>query len=296
MKIFDCFMYFNEDLILEIRLNELYNRVDKFIIVESSYTHSGKSKKYNFDFKKFAKFKEKIIYIKVNEKPKDYLEIDDNLTLGEKKGKQILNALSLDNFQRNQIIKGLNEANDDDLILVSDLDEIPKLDNVNLSECKSKITVFKQAFFHYRLNLYLKGFDWYGTKCCTKKLLKSPQWLRNIKSKKYNFLRIDTFFSEKKYQNIHIIDNGGWHFTNIGNEESIVYKLKNYAHHADTPDDNFNKDTFKKLIKDRKFMYDHNVEKSGDKHSSKKDLSVYDFKLLPNYIKNNRNLFKDWLV
>ena len=115
MKIFDCFMYFNEDLILEIRLNELYNRVDKFIIVESSYTHSGKSKKYNFDFKKFAKFKEKIIYIKVNEKPKDYLEIDDNLTLGEKKGKQILNALSLDNFQRNQIIKGLNEANDDEL-------------------------------------------------------------------------------------------------------------------------------------------------------------------------------------
>ena len=289
-------MYFNEDLILEIRLNELYNRVDKFVIVESNYTHSGKFKEYNFDFSKFDKFKDKIIYIKVNEKPKDYLEIDENLTLGEKKGKQIINALCLDNFQRNQIIKGLNEANDEDLILVSDLDEIPNLESLNLNKYKSKITVFKQAFFHYRLNLYLKDFDWHGTKCCTKKMFKSPQWLRNIKSKKYNFLRIDTFFSEKKYQNINIIENGGWHFTNIGNEESIVYKLKHYAHHADTPEDNFNKDTFKKLIKDRKFMYDHSVEKGGDKHASKKDLSVYDFELLPNYIKNNKGLFLDWLV
>ena len=76
MKIFDCFMYFNEDLILEIRLNELYNRVDKFIIVESSYTHSGDFKEYNFDIKKFDKFKDKIIYIKIKDKPENYLEID----------------------------------------------------------------------------------------------------------------------------------------------------------------------------------------------------------------------------
>ena len=296
MKIFDCFMYFNEDLILEIRLNELYNRVDKFIIVESNYTHSGDHKEYNFDIKKFEKFKDKIIYIKIKDKPKEYMEIDDNLTLGEKKGKQILNALSLDNFQRNQIIKGLEEANDDDFILVSDLDEIPNLGNINLSKYKSKIIIFKQAFFHYRFNLYLKNFDWHGTKCCTKKLFKSPQWLRNIKKKKYNFFRIDTLFSEKKYQNIHIVENGGWHFSNIGNEESIVYKLKHYAHHADTPDNILKEGMFKNLIKERKFMYDHNVDKSGDKHSSRKDLSTYDFELLPNYIKNNKNLFKKWMV
>ena len=296
MKIFDCFMYFNEDLILEIRLNELYSRVDKFIIVESNSTHSGKFKEYNFDIKKFDKFKDKITYIKVNDKPKDYLEISENLTLGEKKGKQILNALSLENFQRNQIIKGLNEANEDDFILVSDLDEIPNLDSINLKDYKSKIIVFKQAFFHYRLNLYLKDFNWFGTKGCTKKLFKSPQWLRNIKSKRYNFLRIDTLFSEKKYQNIHTIENGGWHFSNIGNEKSIVHKLKNYLHHADTPDNILNEDMFKKLIKERKFIYDHNVDKGGDKHSNKKDLSIYDFELLPNYIKNHKDLFNNWIV
>jgi beta-1,4-mannosyl-glycoprotein beta-1,4-N-acetylglucosaminyltransferase len=296
MKIFDCFMYFNEDLILEIRLNELYKYVEKFIIIESNYTHSGEFKEYNFDIEKFNKFKDKIIYIKVKDKPKNYLEIDKNLTLDEKKGKQILNALILENFQRNEILKGLNEANDDDFIIVSDLDEIPNLNNVNLNNYKSKIIIFKQIFFHYRFNLYLKEFNWFGSKCCTKKLFKSPQWLRNIKSKKYNFFRIDTLFSEKKYQNVFIVENGGWHFTTINNEEGIIYKLKSFLHHADTPDNLLNKGTLKKLIKEKKFSFDHNVDKSGDKFSSKKDLSIFDFNLLPNYIKNNKNLFKDWIV
>ena len=296
MKIFDCFMYFNEDLILEIRLNELYKYVEKFIIIESNYTHSGEFKEYNFDIEKFNKFKDKIIYIKVKDKPKNYLEIDKNLTLDEKKGKQILNALILENFQRNEILKGLNEANDDDFIIVSDLDEIPNLNNVNLNNHKSKIIIFKQIFFHYRFNLYLKDFNWFGSKCCTKKLFKSPQWLRNIKSKKYNFFRIDTLFSEKKYQNVFIVENGGWHFTTINNEEGIIYKLKSFLHHADTPDNLLNKGTLKNLIKEKKFLFDHNVDKSGDKFSSKKDLSIFDFNLLPNYIKNNKNLFKDWIV
>ena len=296
MKIFDCFMYFNEDLILEIRLNELYKYVEKFIIIESNYTHSGEFKEYNFDIEKFNKFKDKIIYIKVKDKPKNYLEIDKNLTLDEKKGKQILNALILENFQRNEILKGLNEANDDDFIIVSDLDEIPNLNNVNLNNYKSKIIIFKQIFFHYRFNLYLKDFNWFGSKCCTKKLFKSPQWLRNIKSKKYNFFRIDTLFSEKKYQNVFIVENGGWHFTTINNEEGIIYKLKSFLHHADTADNLLNKGNLKELIKEKKLFFDHKVDKSGDKFLSKKDLSIFDFNLLPNYIKNNKNLFKDWIV
>jgi beta-1,4-mannosyl-glycoprotein beta-1,4-N-acetylglucosaminyltransferase len=296
MKIFDCFMYFNEDLILEIRLNELCKNVEKFIIVESNYTHSGEFKEYNFDIKKFDKFKDKITYIKIKEKPKEYLEVGKNLTKGEKKNIQILNALILENFQRNQILKGLNEAGDDDFIIVSDLDEIPNLKKVDLNQHKSEIIVFKQVFFHYRLNLYLKELPWFGSKCCTKKLLKSPQWLRNIKSKKYNFLRIDTLFSEKKYQNIYIVEDGGWHFTTINNEEGIIYKLKSYLHHADTPDDLLNKGIFEGLIKERKFLFDHNVDKGGDKYANKKDLSIFDFDLLPNYIKNNKDLFKDWIV
>lgn len=289
-------MYFNEDLILDIRLNELNSYVEKFIIVESNYTHSGEFKEFNFDIKKFNKFKDKIIYIKVEEKPKEYFEIKKNLSIGEKKGIQILNALLLENFQRNQILKGLNLANDEDLIMVSDLDEIPNLTSVDFKKYKSEIIIFRQFFFHYRLNLYLKNFFFFGSKCCTKRLFKSPQWLRNIKCKKYNFLRLDTLFSDKKYQNVHIVNNGGWHFTNINNEDGIIYKLKSYLHHADTPDNLLDKDIFKKLIEEKKIMYDHSVDKGGDKFSSKKDLNIFDFNLLPNYIKNNKDLFKNWMV
>ena len=98
MKIFDCFMYFNEDLILEIRLNELCKNVEKFIIVESNYTHSGEFKEYNFDIKKFDKFKDKITYIKIKEKPKEYLEVGKNLTKGEKKKYSNFKCVNLGKF------------------------------------------------------------------------------------------------------------------------------------------------------------------------------------------------------
>ena len=79
--------------------------------------------------------------------------------------------------------------------------------------------------FYYKLNLCYEKLSWLGTRCCQKKFLKSPQWLRNTKSKKYSFWRIDTFFSDKKYANIHIVENGGWHFTQMKTAEDIYKKL-----------------------------------------------------------------------
>jgi len=245
MKVFDTFMYFNEDLILEIRLNELNKFVDKFVIVESTFTHSGEKKKLNFDIKKFSKFSDKIIYIVSNDKPKNYMKIFDNDSANEKKRKKIINAINLDNHQRNKISEGLFNAQENDLILVSDIDEIPNLHSLNLNEVSSKILIFNQYFFHYKFNLYLKTLNFYGTKACLKKFFRSPQWLRNIKSKKYNIFRIDTYFSKKKYTNTYFVENGGWHFTNIMNEEQIIYKLKSYAHHAEFPEDNLKKVFFK---------------------------------------------------
>ena len=78
MKIFDTFMYFNEDLILDIRLNELDNFVDKFVIVESIYTHSGEKKGLNFDISKFSKFSKKIIYITSKDLPANYQKINSD--------------------------------------------------------------------------------------------------------------------------------------------------------------------------------------------------------------------------
>ena len=109
----------------------------------------------------------------------------------------------IENYQRNFIKKGIEKFSNDDLILISDLDEIPDLSKIKPEDTKNSILLFKQYFFHYKLNLYLKDFYFFGTKGCLKKNLIYPQWIRNIKNKKYSFFRIDTIFSKKnirKYQ------------------------------------------------------------------------------------------------
>ena len=75
--------------------------------------------------------------------------------------------------------------------------------------------------------------EWTGTKGCKKKYLISPQWLRNIKDRKYPFFRVDTFFSKDKYISVNVIKNGGWHFSYLKKPEEIEKKLKSYLHHCD---------------------------------------------------------------
>ena len=289
-------MYFNEDLVLDVRLNELNPHIDKFIIIESNFTHSGEKKNFNFDIEKFKKFENKIIYLKLDQKPKNLIEISEHDNQDEIKRKQIENALILENFQRNYILKGLENFSDDDFILISDIDEIPNLSLIDLNKHKNSIVLFKQYFFHYKFNLFLDNFYFFGSKGCTKKQLKSPQWLRNVKGKKYSLFRFDTYFSEKKYNNVKIIEKGGWHFSNVMNEEKIIYKLKSYLHHADFPENLLDKDIFKNLIKEKKIMYDHSADKSKDRFKNNKPLNEFNKNLLPEYIKNNQEKFKDWLI
>ncbi len=289
-------MYFNEDLLLDLRLNQLNPFIDKFVIVESKYTHSGDEKKFNFNLDNFSKFKDKIIYIQLEDKPSNLININQNDEIGIVKSKQIENALILENYQRNFISQGLKKFDDDDFILLSDVDEIPNFEGVNFKKFRNKIVLFKQYFFHYKLNLYLKNFYFFGTKGCSKKNLQSPQWLRNVKNKKYPIYRLDILFSDKKYNNVHIVHNGGWHFTNVMSEEKIIYKLKSYLHHADFPENLLNKETFQELIKQKKIMYDHSVDKSGDRFSNRKELSIFENNLLPEYLQKNLKKFKEWLV
>ena len=296
MKIIDCFMYFNEDLVLDVRLNELNPHIDKFVIVESNFTHSGEKKDFNFDIRKYQKFANKIIYLKIDQKPNNLIQINEEDSEDDIKNKQVENALILENFQRNYIYKGLENFNDDDFILISDIDEIPNLSLIDLNNHKNSIVLFKQYFFHYKFNLFLDNFYFFGSKGCIKKNLKSPQWLRNVKGKKYSIFRLDTYFSKKKYNNIKIVEKGGWHFTNVMDEEKIVYKLKSYLHHADFPENLLDKDIFKNLIKDKKIMYDHSADKSQDRFKNKKPLNEFDKNLLPEYIKSNQEKFKDWLI
>ena len=110
MKIFDCFMYYDEELILDLRLNLLNDYVDKFIIVESSYTHSGETRKPLFDIKKYSKFKNKIIYILLEDLPTDLFAIDEKDSIDSKNSKFILNAVKRENFKRDTLVRGIKSA------------------------------------------------------------------------------------------------------------------------------------------------------------------------------------------
>ena len=288
-------MFFDEEMLLDLRLNILDKFVDQFVIVESSYTHSGKEKKLIFDINKYSKFKEKINYIILKDPPEGIEVINSNDSEDEISRKEILNALKRENLQRDTILNGLKDADSNDWIIVSDLDEIPDLTKVNFNKIKNKIIFFKQKVFYYKLNLELKTLRWIGTKACRKKHLKSPQWLRNIKDKIYPKWRIDILFSEKKYNDIFFIENGGWHFSFVKKPEDIEKKLRSYLHHREYDIDPIGIEKIQNLINSKSVIYDHRVDQTQYKFGGGQKLEKIDLELLPKHISSNKEKYLDWL-
>ena len=297
MKIFDCFMFYDEKVLLDIRLNILNEFVDYFVIVESRYFHNGLERNLNFNINEYPKFKDKIIYIIHENKPKELKKINPEDGEELKTFKLNFNAHTLENNQRNDIFKGVKNADANDMILISDVDEIPNLENINLKQIKNQIILFEQEIFYYKLNRYLPNFIWYGTKACKKKNLISPQWLRNIKNNRYSLFRLDTFFSKKKYINKLYVNKGGWHFSNLKNASDIELKLKSYLHYTDYQFEELGKNKIENLINSNKTIYDMFADKKSKKFGDdkRKDLVKYEVSKLPSYIKNNLNKYKDWI-
>ena len=295
MKIFDCFMYFDEEIVLDLRLNTLNEFVDFFVIVESIYNHKGEERKLLFDLNKFKKFEKKIIYLVYKENPKKIEKIFDNDNRGEKSRKYILNASLRENGQRNFILNGLNKANDDDIILISDVDEIPNLESFSKEKFIQKIALFKQDMFYYKFNLKLPNLVWSGTKACKKKDLKSPQWLRNIKDRKYPIYRLDTLFSDTKYIDIKFINNGGWHFSNIKTPSEIEHKLRSYLHHREFDENPMSVKEIDKIIKNKQAIYDLKVDKKVNKIGDGSKLEKYPINKLPKFLQNNLKDFEKWI-
>lgn len=295
MNIYDCFMYFDEDLLLDLRLNSLNKYIKKFVITEATYTHNGNKKKLNFDINNFKKFKDKIEYIVVDTQPQNILKLVEGESRDKRGEKLILNGMARDYFQRENLAKGLREAANEDLILISDLDEIPNLDSLNFSDIKNNIVIFEQKMFYYKLNLFYSDFIWQGTKATKSKNFLSPQWLRNIKGKKYPKWRIDTFFSKKRYCNLIFVKNGGWHFTCLRTAEELEKKLLNFAHHYEYEESGLKINDLKKMITEKRSIYDHNVDQKGFKWSGKSILKKIKNDELPYYINNNLEKYKDWL-
>jgi beta-1,4-mannosyl-glycoprotein beta-1,4-N-acetylglucosaminyltransferase len=296
MKIYDCFTYFDEKMLLDFRFNYLNKYVDKFVISEANYTHSGNPKKLNFNIKDYPKFRDKIIYIPVIKKPDGLHKVNSKKNNKVTNSKLILNGYLRENFQRDQLIKGLKNAEPNDLIIISDLDEIPNLEVVNLKNIKQKIIFFKQKFLFYKFNLFYKNRSWLGSRACKKKFLLSPQWLRNAKGKKYSIFRPDIFFSIKKYNSVFFVENGGWHFTNLKTPKEIHYKFSNYLHHREFEHSNLSIKDINNMIKKNISIYNHEVDKSQSKFDGKVKLSKLPKKYLPNFLLNNLGLYKKWII
>ena len=286
MKIFDCFMYFDEDIVLDVRLNYLDKYVDQFIIIESEYNHKGEKRTPLFDINKFKKFENKIKYILTNDIPPgiENIKVDDNES--EIYRKSIFNAWKRENLQRNQISEGLSDAQEEDWVIISDLDEIPNLSEIKLKNINDNFVFFKQDMMYYKFNLRLENHIWVGSKACKVKNLESPQWIRDIKDKKYQWWRIDAYFSKKKYHNIRFIENGGWHFSYLMTADEISKKIESMAHTE------FNKEKFKNIEKIKENI--NNLIDPFDRNLRLKKVKIDDN--YPEYLVQNINLYKDWIL
>ena len=263
MKIIDCFLYNSEDLILNLRLNLLNKYIDKFIIIEARHHHSGgRKEKYNFNIDNFSKFRNKIEYFQIDNFP-------NNLSHWER-----------ENFHRNYILKGLSNVYKDDYIIISDIDEIPNLENINkILSTKSKYTAFKQKMIYYKFNLLnISETNWYGSKMCKYRYLKNPQWLRKQKVKNYPFYRLDKI----KWN---IVENGGWHFSFVMTPKEISDKIKSFAHNEFDKPEFTNVEEIEKKIRSKKDLFGRNFE-----------FKVIEDKDLPSYIRKNKEKFIDFLV
>ena len=297
MRIYDCFMFFDEEMILDLRLNILDKYVDKFVINESTYYHSGKPKKLVFDIKNYPKFKDKIIYNVIDKQPSNietiYKEDEDEQ---DTKGQKLVNNSSKrEHYQREMIGNSLNDADPNDVILSNDIDEIPNLEKINFKKIKKKIIIFRQKFFFYKFNLLYNDIYWHGSRACRKKYFKSPQWLRDIKPKKYLPWRIDAIFSKYKYSSIHFVEDGGWHFTNIKSPEDIVKKYSNFLHHQEFEYSGLKLDDIKKMVKNNLVLYDHKIDQKKYKWEGSKKLKKIPISEMPLYLRENYKKYEDWI-
>lgn len=272
-KVFDCIPFYQSNLLFELRFKTLNKLVDKFVVCESTKTHSGEKKPLNFDLTNFQKITDKIIYIIVDDMP--------NIFKNKKE------KYPLYNFQINKLKDGLIDASDDDLIIISDEDEIPNPKTIaNFKYNIFKYGIFMQNLYYYKFNIYNEtennGNKWPGSRICLKKNLKKPSDFRALKVKN-KFLPFWKFWKEKS---IDLIYNGGWHFTYLMDYKKIAEKIKSSEHSE------FNKSKFTDLEK-IKYRVKNLIDPFDRNFILKKKKIDNSF---PEEIINNTSKYKEWIL
>jgi len=293
MKIYDCTTFYSEHMMMDVRFNILDKHVHKFVVVESLFSHSGLRKKLNFNINNYPKFKDKIIYLVIENEPNGIIYDKSELTNQSIKRQ---NSLKRINQSYECMLKGIEGASADDLIILSDNDEIPNLDSKKFKNSNKDIFIFKQLFFYYKFNLLYDLVPWFGSKAAKKKKLFSMSWLRNLKNKQYPFWRLDTLFKDNKYINLDIINDGGWHFTNLMTPEKLYEKLTNFGHHDEFELSGLTVDDLKNKIEQKTVFWNHFVDKEKFQERWNYDykLKKINNDLLPQYLVNNLEKFKEW--
>jgi beta-1,4-mannosyl-glycoprotein beta-1,4-N-acetylglucosaminyltransferase len=225
-------------MLLELRFETLWDYVDYFVISEAVYTQVGNSKPLNFDINNFSKYQEKIRYLVVDHFPDGPMDFWNN-----------------ENYQRNYLINGLHDAQDQDWILVSDLDEIPRPELIKEFEPnRYKRADFEQCAYVYRLNnLSVLSNDqpafWPGSKITTfhhlKSFFKTVTAVRSYKSQGIFRSIHRALFKKFHTQTIH---DGGWHFTWMFTLENLILKMENIAEQAGNRQELKNPDYIEKQI------------------------------------------------
>ena len=264
MNILDCITYFDEETIINLRFNILYEHVTKFIVCEGAYDHRGNKRDLNFDISKFKEFKDKIIYLPVTDFP------------------NLKDPWAMLRYQRDKAYQIIQDYEDNSFVMVSDVDEIPNPKKINeFLKKNKKIGVFKQLLFYYKLNmLNTTNNFWYGTKICKKKNLQSPDWLRGYKIKTYPWWRLD------KYPRPYIIEDGGWHFSFLYDTDGIIKKVSSFQHTEFETDKIKNKEYIENKIKNGEDIFNRNYKFQSIKIDSR----------FPEYIQNHKTKYTKWIV
>lgn len=212
-KVYDCFVFYNEFDLLDIRLALMYKHVDKFVIVEANKSFSSTSKSYFYleNKERYAKYADKIIHVMVDDMPCDG------------------NAWNNEAHQRNCITRGLNEAEPEDLILISDVDEIFRPEAIDYARALNKDSYgFRVPYFNFKFNYMLIGTrEMYDVWMMGVKKAHLNQPVDVIRRKRLQLFQTPFNYEGDKFA---MIEHAGWHFTYLGNDEFIKNKIRNFSH------------------------------------------------------------------
>ena len=268
MKIYDCFTFYNENELVKLRFKELYDQVDNFVVVEANQTFTNRPKPWNFDIDNYPEYADKIIYIQVEDMPNSSNPWDN------------------EEFQRNAIMRGLESADDDDIVIISDADEIPRPSVIDsLRESDQTIFAFRMALFNFKFNYMRKNPGQYDIWAMAGRY----SIFNDIKPDAFRSLRFQFMQAPYNYKNdgCEVIEHGGWHFGYMGDNEYLKDKAQSFSHQE---------------VNRPEFLEHIDVESSiaERKEWNRNDPAVYAIVELDDYfpqsVINNQDLYKKFIL